>query len=77
MLQYVHLTLDMNTVTVKNTAFHEGRVFWVHNYTSEGKNDSTLTLDIYGNNNTTDNAKPVRFGFSESTYYDINGNLIQ
>ena len=67
---------DMNTVTVKNTDFHGGRVFWVHNYTSEGKDDSTLTLDIYGNNNTTDSTKPVRFGFSVSTYYDINGNAI-
>ena len=67
---------DMNTVTVKNTDFHTGRMFWVHNYTSEGKDASTLTLDIYGNGNTTDNAKPVRFGFSTSTYYDIDGNLI-
>ena len=66
---------DMNTVTIKNTDFH-GRMFWVHNYTAEGKDDSTLTLDIYGNENTTDNAKPVRFGFSDSVYYDINGNLI-
>lgn len=67
---------DMNTVTVKNTDFHGGRMFWVHNYTSEGKDGSTLTLDIYGNGNTTDNAKPVRFGFSNSVYYDINGNQI-
>ena len=67
---------DMNTVTVKNTDFHTGRVFWVHNYTAEGKDDSTLNLDIYGNGNTTDNANPVRFGFSNSVYYDINGNVI-
>ena len=67
---------DMNTVTVKNTDFHTGRVFWVHNYTAEGKDDSTLTLDIYGNGNTTDNANPVRFGFSNAVYYDINGNVI-
>ena len=67
---------DMNTVTVKNTDFHNGRMFWVHNYTSEGKDDSTLTLDIYGNNNTSDNEKPVRFGFSSSVYYDVNGNQI-
>ena len=67
---------DMNTVTVKNTDFHSGRVFWVHNYTSEGKDDSTLDLDIYGNGNTTDNAKPVRFGFDNEVYYDINGNVI-
>ena len=68
---------DMNTVTVKNTAFHNGRVFWVHNYTAEGKNDSTLTLDIYGNGNTTDNAKPVRFGFDNEIYYTIEGALIK
>ena len=67
---------DMNTVTIKNTDFHGGRMFWVHNYTNEGAGDSTLTLDIYGNNNTSDNEKPVRFGFSGSVYYDINGNLI-
>ncbi len=67
---------DMNTVTIKDCDFYNGRMFWVHNYTSEGKDDSTLTLDIYGNNNTSDNAKPVRFGFSNSVYYDINGNLI-
>ncbi len=68
---------DMNNVKVENTAFHQGRVFWVHNYTSEGKDDSTLNLNIYGNNNTTDNAKPVRFGFSNEVYYDINGNEIK
>ena len=52
-------------------------MFRVHNYTAEGKDDSTLTLDIYGNGNTTDNAKPVCFGFSNSIYFDINGNEIQ
>ena len=67
---------DMNNVTIKNTDFHNGRMFWVHNYTNEGKDDSTLTLDIYNNNNTTDHEKPVRFGFSGSVFYDINGNLI-
>lgn len=67
---------DMNNVVVKNTAFHGGRVFWVHNYTAEGKDDSTLNVDIYGNGNTTDNAKPVRYGFSNSLYFDINGNQI-
>ncbi len=67
---------DMNTVTIKNTDFHGGRMFWVHNYTSEGKDDSTLTLDIYNNGNTSDNAKPVRFGFSNSVYYDLDGNVI-
>ena len=51
-------------------------MFWVHNYTSEGKDDSTLTLDIYKNNNTSDNEKPVRFGFDNSVYYDINGSRI-
>ena len=67
---------DMNNVTVTDTDFHGGRVFWVHNYTSEGKDDSTLNLNIYGNGNTTDNAKPVRFGFNVSTYFDIDGNEI-
>ena len=67
---------DMNTVTIKDCDFHNGRMFWVHNYTAEGQGDSTLTLDIYGNNNTSDNAKPVRFGFSGAVYYDIDGNLI-
>ena len=64
---------DMNNITIKNTDFHGGRMFWVHNYTAEGKDDSTLNLDIYGNNNTSDNAKPVRFGFSDSLYYTIEG----
>ena len=67
---------DMNNVTVKNTDFHGGRMFWVHNYTTEGKDDSTLNLDIYGNGNTTDNAKPIRFGFDNEIYFDINGNQI-
>ena len=68
---------DMNNVTVENTDFHTGRMFWVHNYTTEGKDDSTLNLNIYGNGNTSDNAKPVRFGFDNEIYFDINGNLIQ
>ena len=68
---------DMNNVTIENTNVNGGaRLFWVHNYTNEGKNDSTLNLDIYNNNNTCDNAKPVRFGFSGSVYYDLNGNQI-
>lgn len=67
---------DMNNVTIENTDFHNGRVFWVHNYTSEGKDDSTLNLDIYDNNNTSDSAKPIRFGFNDSVYYDLDGNLI-
>ena len=68
---------DMNTVTIKNTDVTGGaRLFWVHNYTSEGKGDSTLTLDIYGNNNTAENANPVRFGFSNSIYFDLNGNQL-
>ena len=64
---------DMNNVTIKNTAFHGGRMFWVHNYTAEGKGDATLNLDIYGNRNTTDNAKPVRFGFNNELYFNIDG----
>ena len=67
---------DMNTVAVENTAFHGGRVLWVHNYTSEGKGDATLTFDIYGNGNTTDNAQPVRYGFSNSIFFDMNGNQL-
>ena len=68
---------DMNTVTIKNTDVTGGaRLFWVHNYTAEGKGDSTLTLDIYGNNNTSESAKPVRFGFNSEVYYDLNGNAI-
>ena len=67
---------DMNNVTIKNTDFHNGRMFWVHNYTSEGADNSTLNLNIYGNGNTKDNAKPVRFGFSNSVYYDINGTQL-
>ena len=67
---------DMNNVTIENTDFHGGRAFWVHNYTSEGKDDSTLNLDIYNNDNTTDHAKPVRFGFATSAYYDLSGNAI-
>ena len=68
---------DMNNVTVENTDFHTGRMFWVHNYTTEGKDDSTLNLNIYGNGNTSDHAKPVRFGFDNEIYFDINGNQIQ
>jgi len=68
---------DMNTVTIKNTdVTGGGRLFWVHNYTAEGKDDSTLTLDIYGNNNTSLNAKPVRFGFNDASYYNLDGALI-
>ncbi len=68
---------DMNNVTIKNTnVTGGGRLFWVHNYTSEGANDSTLNLDIYGNNNTSEHATPIRFGFSNSVYYDLDGNAI-
>ena len=68
---------DMNTVTIENTDVTGGaRLFWVHNYTAEGKDDSTLTLDIYSNNNTCDNEKPVRFGFDNSVYYDLDGSRI-
>ena len=68
---------DMNTVTIKNTDVTGGaRLFWVHNYTSEGKDDSTLTLDIYGNGNTCEHAAPVRFGFSNSVAFDLEGNAI-
>ena len=67
---------DMNNVTIENTDFHGGRMFWVHNYISEGKDDSTLNLNIYNKNNTSDNAKPIRFGFSSSTYFDLGGNEI-
>ena len=68
---------DMNTVTIKDTDVTGGaRLFWVHNYTAEGKDDSTLTLDIYGNGNTVESTKPVRFGFSGAVYYDLDGNLI-
>ena len=68
---------DMNTVTIKNTDVTGGaRLFWVHNYTSEGKGDSTLTLNIYNNGNTCGNAKPVRFGFSNESYYNLEGKKI-
>lgn len=67
---------DMNNVTIENTDFHTGRMFWVHNYTTEGKDASTLNLNIYGNGNTSDHAKPVRFGFDNEIYFDINGNQI-
>ena len=68
---------DMNTVTIKNTNVTGGaRLFWVHNYTSEGKDDTTLTLDIYGNGNTCEHAAPVRFGFSNSVAFDLEGNAI-
>ena len=65
---------DMNTVTIKNTNVIGGaRLFWVHNYTAEGKDDTTLTLDIYNNGNTCGNAKPVRFGFDNESYYTLDG----
>lgn len=68
---------DMNNVTIKNTdVFGGGRLFWAHNYTSEGKDDTTLNLDIYGNNNTSEHEAPVRFGFSVSETYDLDGNVI-
>jgi hypothetical protein len=75
---------DKNTVTIKNTDFHVGRMFWVHNYTAadfgtQEKADAhaaLLNLDIYGNNNTTDNAKPVRFGMTGATYYSKDGKQL-
>ena len=65
---------DMNTIDVENTAFHGGRVFWVHNYTAEGKDASNLDVTFSGV--TSDNDKPVRLGFSNAVYYDLNGNII-
>ena len=67
---------DMNNIVVENTKFHGGRVFWVHNYTAEGKGNATLNVSIYGNGNTTDNAAPIRYGFNDSLYFDINGNAL-
>lgn len=65
---------DMNTIVVEDTDFHNGRVFWLHNYTAEGKDASTLDVTFSGV--TSDNAKPVRLGFSNAVYYDLNGNII-
>ena len=68
---------DMNTVTIKNTDVTGGaRLFWVHNYTAEGKDDTTLTLDIYNNGNTSENAKPIRFGFDNEVYYTLDGKQL-
>ena len=65
---------DMNTIVVEDTDFHNGRVFWLHNYTAEGKDASNLDVTFSGV--TSDNAKPVRLGFSNAVYYDLNGNII-
>lgn len=83
---------DMNNITIKDCDFHNGRMFWIHNYTSADMGgkvysgataaydvdavNARLNLNIYNNNNTSDNAKPVRIGMSGAAYYDINGNVI-
>ena len=72
---------DMNYVTIKNSTLTGGnRAFWVHNYYSENKNDDTLSIDIYNNNNVFEIANaavsPIRYGFSEVVYYNEAGQRL-
>ncbi|MBR2479058.1 MAG: SipW-dependent-type signal peptide-containing protein [Clostridia bacterium] len=69
---------DMNNITIEDSTLEGKYCFWVHNYTAEGKDDSTLNVNIYGNGNTFVNSgkAPVLYGFDNSIYYDANGNVV-
>ena len=76
---------DMNTVTIKDSDFHGGRVFWVHNYTEADfgtaakaeAHQKLLNLDIYNGTNTFNTTSaPARYGFTDSFKLDADGNVI-
>lgn len=69
---------DMNNITIENSTLEGKYCFWVHNYTAEGKDDSTLNVNIYGNGNTFVNSgkAPVLYGFNNTIYFDANGTKV-
>lgn len=77
---------DKNNVTIKNSTLGGKYCFWVHNYTEAdfGSNynkdtiDARLNLNIYGNGNTFNytSKAPVIYGFTDSIYFDANGNQV-
>jgi len=79
---------DMNNVTIKDTTLKGKYSFWVHNYTvadfgTQEKADehaALLNFDIFNGTNSFEytNAKaPVLYGFTDSIYYDANGNEVK
>ena len=78
---------DMNNGTIKNSKLNGKYCFWVHNYTladfgTQEKVDAhakLLNFDIYGNGNTFTNTgkAPVLYGFTDTMYFDANGNPVQ
>lgn len=76
---------DMNNVTIKNSTLKGGSyAFWVHNYTlaDYGNNEDKtaqhqvlLNFDILNGTNTFEgkNSTPIRYGFTNSLYFDANG----
>jgi len=81
---------DMNNITIENATIEGKHCLWVHNYTladfgndpdKVAAADARLNFDIYGNNNTfisvnTHDNAPIRYGFTDSIYFDANGNEI-
>lgn len=76
---------DMNNVTIKNSTLKGGSyAFWVHNYTlADYGNDEDITaqhqtllnFDILNGTNVFEgkNSTPIRYGFTNSLYFDANG----
>jgi len=80
---------DMNNVTIKNSTLDGGNhAFWVHNYIgdldssthSDEAIKARLNFDIYNNGNTfkygASKVAPVRYGFSNSIYYNAEGKEV-
>ncbi len=79
---------DMNNVTIKNTTLDGKYCFWVHNYTladfgtdeNVEAHKALLNFDIFNGTNTFtySSAKaPVLYGFTDSVYFDANGNKVE
>ena len=82
---------DKNNVTITDSTIHgDNRAIWVHNYTAADFGSSydadavngRLNFNIFNDTNTitagTDGTKvnPVYYGFTDTIYYDGNGNCV-
>ncbi len=72
---------QMNNVVIKNSKLIGlTRAFWVHNYTAEKKDDSTLNFDIFNNDNKFElrgtAISPIRYGASDPIFFNERGQQV-